>query len=427
MSRFIVEGGTPLSGVIEPAGNKNEALPILAASMLTAEPVKISNTPGIGDVQTMLTVLEACGAKVTRFNNHTYTIEAQDINTETIPEDQAAKIRASIVLLAPLLVRCGSVKLPIPGGDRIGRRRVDTHLWGFKALGANFEAAQRYYHVWRDGPLQGADILLDEASVTATENLVMAAVFAEGQSTISNAASEPHVQQLCLFLNSLGANISGIGSNVLTIEGVQELKGGSHRIAADYLEVGSFIGCAAVTGGSIRIRNANPHYLRMVLHRFERLGIRVQCEGDDILVPQEQPMKISPDLHTSMIKIDDGPWPAFPADMTSIATVIATQVEGTVMIFEKMFESRLFFVDRLISMGANIILCDPHRAVVVGPSKLYGHAMSSPDIRAGMALVMAALCAEGMSDIQNIEQIDRGYERLDERLSQLGARIQRVE
>jgi len=427
MSRFFVEGGIPLSGEIEPSGNKNEALPVLAASLLTRQPVHITNVPGIGDVFTMLSVMEACGSKIHKQNDHEYTIKNETIYEESIPEALASKIRASIVLMAPLLVRCGSVKLPIPGGDRIGRRRVDTHLLGFESLGARFEATQHHYHVWRDGPLKGADILLDEASVTATENLVMAAVLAEGRTILNNAASEPHVQQLCLFLNNLGANISGIGSNVLTIEGVSKLNGGTHRIEADYLEVGSFIGCAAVTGGSIRIRNAGPLYMRMILHRFERMGIHVQIDGEDIVVPGNQSMKIHPDLHTSMIKIDDGPWPAFPADMTSVATVLATQVEGTVMIFEKMFESRLFFVDRLISMGANIILCDPHRAVVVGPSKLYAHSMSSPDIRAGMALVIAALCAEGTSEIQNIEQIDRGYERLDERLAQLGAKIERAD
>jgi len=427
MSRFLVEGGTRLSGSIEPAGNKNEALPVLAASLLTDEQVYLDNVPGIGDVKTMLAILEACGADVKKADSNTVNITAKNVDGEKLPSETASKIRASIVLLAPLLVRCGKGRLPFPGGDRIGRRRVDTHLLGFEALGAQYEARDGHYHVWRDGPLKGADILLDEASVTATENLVMAAVFAEGQTVLRNAASEPHVQQLCTFLNNMGARISGIGSNVITIEGVKGLHGGSHAIAADYLEVGSFIGCAVVTGGEVTIKNAGSEYMRMILHQFERLGIRVEMKGEDIFVPAGQEMTIKPDLHTSMVKIDDGPWPAFPADMTSIATVIATQVKGTTMIFEKMFESRLFFVDRLISMGANIILCDPHRAVVVGPSALKAHTMSSPDIRAGMALLIAALCAEGTSEIQNIEQIDRGYERLDERLSALGAKIRRVE
>ena len=294
-------------------------------------------------------------------------------------------------------------------------------------MGAEYELTDNTYKVWCDGRLKGADILLDEASVTATENLVMASVLAEGETILRNAASEPHVQQLCAFLNLLGAQIEGIGSNVLTIQGVDRLGEGTHRIAADYLEVGSFIGLAAITGGELLIRNAAPEYMRMILYQFQRLGVRADIQGNDILVPKNQELTLKADLQTSMAKIDDGPWPAFPADMMSIAAVIATQTNGTVMIFEKMFESRLFFVDRLIGMGANIILCDPHRAVVVGPTPLRHQVMSSPDIRAGMALLMAALCAHGKSEIQNIEQIDRGYERLDERLRALGAKIQREE
>nr|HQH74525.1 UDP-N-acetylglucosamine 1-carboxyvinyltransferase [bacterium] len=336
-------------------------------------------------------------------------------------------IRASILLSAPLLIRCGHAEIPLPGGDRIGRRRIDTHLLGFEALGAKYELTDDVYRLWCDGRLKGADILLDEASVTATENLVMAAALAEGETVLRNAASEPHVQQLCNFLNRLGARIEGIGSNVLTIQGVDRLRSGTHRIAADYLEVGSFIALAAVTRGELLIQDAAPEYMRMILYQFQRLGIEVEIRRDDIFVPSEQSLKIKPDLYTSLVKIDDGPWPAFPADMMSIALVTATQTQGTVMIFEKMFESRLYFVDRLISMGANIILCDPHRAVVVGPTPLSHRVMSSPDIRAGMALLIAALCANGASEIQNIEQIDRGYERLDERLAALGARIQRVE
>lgn len=426
MAKFLVQGGVALKGEIEPAGNKNEALPVLAAALLSREAVRFTNAPGIGDVDTLYRLLQTCGAEVEE-GDHSVTIQARHIARTDLPFDLCHRIRGSILLLAPLLSRCGRVRLPLPGGDRIGRRRIDTHLLGLQAMGARVETDEESVHLWTPKRLQGADILLDEASVTATENLVMAAALAEGTTILRNAASEPHVQQLCALLNHLGAKIVGIGSNVLTIEGVDELGGGEHRIAADYLEVGSFIGLAAVTRGEALIRNAAPEYMRMILYQFERLGIRVEIQGGDIFVPAEQSLAIQPDLHSSLVKIEDSPWPAFPADMMSIAVIIATQTKGTVMIFEKMFESRLFFTDRLISMGANIILCDPHRAVVVGPTPLHGRVMSSPDIRAGMALLMAALCAEGESEIQNIEQIDRGYERLDERLAALGARIQRVE
>ncbi|MBN2327986.1 MAG: UDP-N-acetylglucosamine 1-carboxyvinyltransferase [Candidatus Omnitrophica bacterium] len=427
MVKFYVEGGSPLSGEIQPAGNKNEALPVLAASLLTDQTVHLENVPGIGDVSSLTALLEACGASVSRSNSHQASIQAKQIHSPALPPSLCKKIRASVLLLAPLLVRCGRAEIPFPGGDRIGRRRIDTHLLGLKELGAEFELTEDAYKVWRHKRLQGADILLDEASVTATENLVMAAVLAEGETVLRNAASEPHVQQLCAFLNHLGADIRGIGSNVLTIQGVESLRGGNHRIAADYLEVGSFIGLAAITGGELMIRKAAPEYMRMILYQFQRLGVHVEVRDQDIFVPKQQNLRIKTDLQASLVKIDDGPWPAFPADLMSIAAVVATQTQGTVMIFEKMFESRLFFVDRLISMGANIILCDPHRAVVVGPTPLRRQIMSSPDIRAGMALLMAALCADGTSEIQNIEQIDRGYERLDERLASLGAKIQRVE
>ncbi|HOJ60258.1 MAG TPA: UDP-N-acetylglucosamine 1-carboxyvinyltransferase [bacterium] len=427
MAKFLVEGGHPVSGTIRPAGNKNEALPILAAALLTGEEVHIQNVPGIGDVNNLLTILESIGAATRRPGAHEITIRAETVRSTGLPVELCQKIRASVLLSAPLLVRCGHAEIPLPGGDRIGRRRIDTHLFGFEALGAKYELADDVYRLWCDGRLKGADILLDEASVTATENLVMAAALAEGETILRNAASEPHVQQLCNFLNHLGARIEGIGSNVLTIQGVERLRGGTHCIAADYLEVGSFIALAAVTHGELLIQDAAPEYMRMILTQFQRLGIEVEIRQQDIFVPSQQPLKIKPDLYTSLVKIDDGPWPAFPADMMSIALVAATQTQGTVMIFEKMFESRLFFVDRLISMGANIILCDPHRAVVVGPTPLSRRVMSSPDIRAGMALLIAALCAQGISEIQNIEQIDRGYERLDERLAALGARIHRVE
>jgi UDP-N-acetylglucosamine 1-carboxyvinyltransferase len=424
MAKFFVEGGNPIQGTIRPAGNKNEALPVLAATLLTSQKVKLFNVPCIGDVESLLGLLEICGAEIERTSDGLF-IHAEKIEQVTLPFSQCQKIRASILLLAPLLLRCGVAEIPFPGGDRIGRRRVDTHLFGLEALGAKFELTNDSYRVWIEEPLKGAEILLDEASVTATENIVMTAAMAEGQTIIQNAACEPHVQQLCHYLNNLGADIAGIGSNILTINGVSSLNGGEHTIAADYLEVGSFIGLAVVTGGELLIQDAAPEYMPMILHRFKRLGINVEIRNNDIFVPKDQTLEIVPDLHTSLVEIDDGPWPQFPADMMSIAVVVATQTKGTVMIFEKMFESRLFFVDRLNSMGANIILCDPHRAVVVGPTNLQRRIMSSPDIRAGMALLTAALCAEGTSEIQNIEQIDRGYERLDERLSKLGAVIRR--
>jgi UDP-N-acetylglucosamine 1-carboxyvinyltransferase len=425
MSKFLVEGRHPIQGTIRPSGNKNEALPVLAAALLTEDSVRFENMPGIGDVQTMQTLIELCGASVEKRAGKELEVHARHVEYTTLPHDLCRKIRASILLIAPLLYRCGEVQLPFPGGDRIGRRRVDTHLLGLEALGAEWSVIEDTYHVKRNGRLRGADILLDEASVTATENLVMAAVLAEGTTLLRNAASEPHVQQLCRLLNAMGAHIEGIGSNMLVIEGVETLHAARHRIESDYLEVGSFIGLAAITHGELRIQDAAPEHMRMVLNQFKRLGIQVEIQDQDILVPKEQSLVNQPDLMTSLVKIDDAPWPAFPADLMSIATIIATQVHGTTMIFEKMFESRMFFTDHLITMGANIILCDPHRAVVVGPTPLRRHKMTSPDIRAGMALLMAALCAEGTSEIQNIEQIDRGYERLDERLTALGAVIQR--
>ncbi len=427
MAKFYVEGGHSIQGSIRPSGNKNEALPVIAAALMTREKIHLQNVPFIGDVETMLSILEHCGVKVERDASHEIILQAEEVTQTEFPNELCQKIRASVVLLAPMLARCGEVRLPLPGGDRIGRRRVDTHFLGLQEMGAKFRIEDGYYYVWSHQRLRGADILLDEASVTATENLVMAAVLAEGTTILHNAASEPHVQQLCHCLNQMGARISGIGSNVLRIEGVEELGGANHRLGADYLEVGSFIALTAVTGGELTIEDATPEHMRMILYQFKRLGIHVHIQGENIFVPRNQTMKITPDFHTSQMKIDDGPWPAFPADMTSIATVLATQTEGTVMIFEKMFESRLFFVDRLISMGANIILCDPHRAVVVGPTPLHHHVMSSPDIRAGMALLIAALCAKGTSEIQNIEQIDRGYEKLDERLLPLGAKVRRIE
>lgn len=427
MSRFIVQGGNSLSGSIIPQGNKNEALPILAAITLTQEEVTLSNLPGIIDVLHMIDILRSVGVEIEQINKHEYKFKAETVSSLEINVDLASKLRGSFTLVAPLLTRCKKVKFPKPGGDKIGRRRIDTHLLALEALGATIDVQKDGYELTCEGRLKGADILLDEASVTATENAVMAAALAEGRTILRNAASEPHVQQLCLFLNHLGARISGIGSNILTIDGVDQLGGGDHRIAADYLEVGSFIGLAAVTNSEITIKDAGTEYLRMILSVFEKLGIHVIPQGEDIIVPKNQSLKIVSDYHGAITKIDDAPWPGFPADMTSVALTVATQCIGTVLIFEKMFESRLFFVDKLINMGAKIVLCDPHRAVVIGPSQLYGQELTSPDIRAGVALLIAALAAEGESVIHNIVQIDRGYENIDTRLKALGAKIKRVD
>lgn len=425
MARFIVEGVNPLGGEFVPSGNKNEALPVLSACLMTREEVHLENLPDIGDVQTMLSLLEEIGAVVDRISPHEVTIKASHIRTTTLSREVARGIRGSITLAAPLLSRCGRTQFPQPGGDRIGRRRIDTHLLGFQQMDVHCSVSGEWFHLWCGHRLKGTDILLDEASVTATENLVMAAALAEGKTLLRNAACEPSVQQLCRFLNSLGAQITGIGSNLLTIDGVEELGGGAHRIGADYVEVASVIGLAAVTGSDIVIRDVSREDLRMILHQFRRMGIDVEFEGTSLRVPPGQSLEVRPDVQNSLVKIDDAPWPGFPADLTSIAVVVATQAKGTLMVFEKMYESRLFFVDRLIGMGANIILCDPHRAVIVGPTRLRGSVLSSPDIRAGMALLIASLCAEGQSIIQNIEQIDRGYEKLDQRLRNLGAQITR--
>ena len=427
MAKFIVEGPCRLSGTIRPSGNKNEALPVIAACLLTSDRVNLRNLPDIGDVRSMLGLAESLGVSVERVSAHEANLRAEKLSGSCPDTDLARAIRGSILLAGPLLARLGETFIPFPGGDRIGRRRIDTHLMGFEALGAQVEVEETGVRLRAPHGLKGTDILLDEASVTATENLVMAASRASGVTTLRNAASEPHVQQLCNMLSDCGVQIEGIGSNVLRIQGTDTLHGTKHRVGPDYLEVGSFLGLAAVTHSEIRIQDAAPQHLRMILHQFGRMGIDVQQEGDALLVPANQPLTTRPDVGSPTIKIDDAPWPGFPADLTSIVVVVATQVTGTVMVFEKLFESRLFFTDRLIGMGANIILCDPHRAVIVGPSPLHGSQMSSPDIRAGMSLLIAALCAEGKSVIQNIEQIDRGYERLDERLTEMGASIQRVE
>ncbi len=427
MAEFVVEGPSKLSGTIRPSGNKNEALPVIAASLLSSQPIILSNLPNIGDVASMLSLAESLGARLKRDSVHKATLTSANLSNSAPSTELARSIRGSILFAGPLLVRLGETFIPFPGGDKIGRRRIDTHLLGFEALGAEVKVENTGVRLVAPKGLSGTDILLDEASVTATENLLMAASLANGVTILRNAASEPHVQQLGKFLNACGAKIDGIGSNVLRIEGVDALHGAEHRIGPDYLEVGSFIGLAAVTGSELRIEDAAPEHLRIVLHQFHRMGIDVEHDGDAIWVPSDQKLETLPDVGSPTIKIDDAPWPGFPADLTSIAVVVATQVKGTVMVFEKMFESRLFFTDRLIGMGANIILCDPHRALIVGPNRLHGSQMSSPDIRAGMALLIAALCAEGQSVIQNIEQIDRGYEKLDERLSILGASIERVD
>jgi len=424
MESFIVEGGKRLQGEVYPAGNKNEALPALAAALLTDERVVLENLPDIVDVQTMLDLLVDLGAEVSRPDPHTVIVRAADLRKWSPCPHLSAQLRGSFLLAAPLLVRMQRASLPRPGGDRIGRRRIDTHLSALQELGATVEVGE-CYEITLSRPLQGGEIFLDEASVMATENAIMAAVRAEGVTTITNAAAEPHVQNLCHLLNRMGACIEGIGSNILKITGVDRLRGCTHRLAGDHIEIGSFIGLAAATHSSLLIRNVVPAHLRMIELTFRRLGVRLEWQGTDIFVPADQELRIMADLHDAIPKIDDAPWPGFPSDLMSIALVTATQAAGTVLIFEKMFENRLFFVDRLIAMGAKIILCDPHRAVVVGPSRLHGAEIASPDIRAGMALLIAALCADGRSIIRNIRQIDRGYERIDARLRALGACIER--
>ena len=425
MDSFVIEGGHPLAGTIRAAGNKNGALPILAACLLTSDTVRLSNVPRIRDIETMVELLADLGVEVSWAGPNEVAVHAAGVRKLELDEELCRQIRASFLLAGPLLARFGRVTVPPPGGDVIGRRRLDPHIHAFAELGAEI-VSDRGYEMRADA-LRGTRIFLDEASVMATENTVMAAVLAEGETTIANAACEPHVQDLCRFLVSLGARIDGIASNVLRIEGVRSLSGGEWRIGPEHIEVASFIGLAAVTGADVTIEDAAPEDLAPILPVFERLGVRVDVTGTRVRVPPFQELVIRDDLGGQIPKIEDGPWPAFPADLTSIALTVATQARGTILIFEKMFESRLFFVDKLVAMGARIILCDPHRAVVTGPAQLYGERMESPDIRAGMALLIASLCAEGTSRIGNIGQIDRGYERIDERLRALGARIERVE
>ena len=420
---FVIEGGRPLNGRLRASGNKNGALPILAACLLTEEEVHLSNMPRIRDVETMMELLRHLGADVDWTGDNEVRVHAHDVGAD-VDEELASHIRASFLLAGPLLARHGHVSVPPPGGDVIGRRRLDPHIHAFSELGASIEIGERYD---LSGSLRGAHIHLDEPSVMGTENAVMAASLTPGRTMISNAASEPHVQDLCQFLVTLGASIEGIGSNVLHVTGVDRLGGGRHTISPEHIEVGSFVGMAALTGGDLTIDGIAADDLWPILPVFRRFGIEVELGDDWLRVPPGQELVVQDDLGGAIPKVEDGPWPQFPADLTSIAVVVATRARGTVLIFEKMFESRLFFVDKLVSMGARIILCDPHRVVITGPAPLYGQRMSSPDIRAGMAMVIAALCAEGVSTIGDAYQIDKGYERSDERLRALGARIERVE
>jgi UDP-N-acetylglucosamine 1-carboxyvinyltransferase len=426
MEKFVIQGGSPLSGEIVPAGNKNAALPILAACLLTDEELLLRNVPRIRDTETQLALLEGIGVKVAWSGENEVRLRAGSISDTIVDEELASLIRASFLLAGPLLARFGEVKMPPPGGDFIGRRRLDAHLDAFRDLGARVDG-ERWLHLTAPtGGLEACAMFMDEPSVMATENALLAAALTPGPTTIGNAACEPHVQDVASLLVKMGAKVDGIGSNVMTVHGRDRLGGAEHSIRPDHIEVASFIGLAAATGGQLRVRETEPADLIAIRRHFARLGLNSEVEGDDVLVPPEQRLEIRDDLGDAIPKIDDGPWPAFPADLTSIALALATQARGTVLIFEKMFENRLFFVDKLVAMGARITLCDPHRAIVSGPSRLHGARLESPDIRAGMAMLIAALAAEGTSEIGNIAQIDRGYERIDVRLRELGARIERV-
>ena len=423
--QFVVQGGHRLSGTIHPSGNKNAALPIIAAALLSEHPVVLENVPRIRDVETLVELVKTLGVDVKWAERNTLQIHAKNLEQAHLDPELCRKIRASILLAAPMLARAGAVELAPPGGDVIGRRRLDTHFLALERMGVELDFGDTIK--MRTGGLKGSDIFLDEPSVTGTENAITAAVAAKGTTILRNAACEPHVQDLCHFLVALGASIEGIGTNKITIEGGRVLKGATHRIGPDHIEVGSFIGLAAVTRSEIRIADAGVEHLRSTLMGFARLGVSCRIDGPDLVVPKQQEMVVRSDLGGHVPKLEDQPWPAFPADTMSIAVVTATQCEGMVLIHEKMFESRLFFVDKLIGMGARIVLCDPHRAIVSGPTKLRGSNVESPDIRAGMAMLIAALCAEGESTINNVGQIERGYERIDERLRALGAHIERVE
>ncbi len=423
--RYEIEGASALHGRIRASGNKNAALPCLAATLLTDEPVVLRNVPEIEDVHVIMDILRLLGCSVEKVACNAYRLQTLDVKGHEVPPHLAQKVRASILFAGPLLARVGRVILPPPGGDAIGQRRLDTHFLALEDLGARFQAGACYELTAER--LRGADIFLDEASVTATENAIMAAVLAEGTSSISNAASEPHVQDLCGLLSAMGARIEGCGSNQLRITGVQRLHGAEFRLGADYMEVGSLIGLAAVTHSELEIDGADPGHLRMIRLAFGKLGIRWEEEAGCIHVPADQQLKVVPDLGGRVPKIDDAPWPGFPADLISIMIVTASQAEGVVLVHDWMFESRLYFVDKLLGMGARIIQCDPHRVVVTGPAPLVGTELVSPDVRAGMAMLIAALCARGRSTMKNIYQIERGYEGIAQRLQAVGARITRSE
>jgi len=424
MEEFYIQGGVPLRGELIPSGNKNAALPLLASCLLTSEPVILHNVPNILDVQTMIRLLRSLNVKITEIGDNSLQLDASDIHPAELDPNLCRKIRASILLAGPLLSRVGELHLPPPGGDVIGRRRVDTHILAFSNLGVETEYVENQFHFNANG-MTGAEILMDEASVTATENAIMACVLTKGESVIKNAASEPHIQDLCHFLNSLGAKIENIGSNTLHITGVNDLHGGEYTIGPDYLEVVSYVGAAVITQGSIRIKNAGVEHLDMIKLVMNRLGVRWEVAGSDLIVPENQLLEIEPDLGNAIPEISVMPWPAFPTDLMSIAIVIATQSKGSILFHDWMYPSRMYFTDKLVGMGAQIVLCDPHRCIVQGPTQLNGEQLESPDIRAGMALLIAALSAKGESIIRNVSQIDRGYQQVDKKLRALGAQIER--
>lgn len=424
MDKFIIEGGIPLHGEVTPAGNKNAALPLLAASLLTTQPIILHNIPQIQDIFVMRKLLESLGVQIEDLDATSWRVTARDLHLADLNPDLCRRIRASILIAGPLAARISEFKLPPPGGDVIGRRRLDTHILALRALGVEVEYERGF--TFQADNLRGTEFLMDEASVTATENAIMAAVTAKGDTVIRNAASEPHVQELCYFLNLLGAQIEEIGSNTLHIHGVPQLHGGEFTIGPDYLEVISFVGAAAVTHGSIRVKNAGVDNLHMIKHVFQRLGVTWQVEGDDLIVPSGQELTISPDLDGAIPEIKTNVWPAFPTDLISIAITVATQASGSVLFHDWMFSGRMYFTDKLVGMGAKIILCDPYRCLIQGPNRLYGENLESPDIRAGMSMVLAALAAKGQSTIRNISQIERGYQDVDKKLRALGAKIERV-
>jgi UDP-N-acetylglucosamine 1-carboxyvinyltransferase len=425
MEKFVIEGGVPLNGEVTPAGNKNAALPLVAACLLTDQPIVLHNLPPIKDVSVMRRLVESLGAQVEDLNATSWRIAARDLRPADLDPDLCRSIRASILLAGPLCARVEEFKLPPPGGDVIGRRRLDTHILALSAFGMDVRY-DRGFSFKRASALKGADFLMDEASVTATENAIMAAVTARGETIIRNAASEPHVQELCQFLNGLGAQIEEIGSNTLHIQGVSKLHGGEFTLGPDYLEVMSFVGAAAITHGTIRVKKAGVQNLQMMAHVFERMGVRWEVQGDDLVVPAGQDLKITPDLDGAIPEVKTNVWPAFPTDLISIAITVATQAQGSIMFHDWMFSGRMYFTDKLVGMGAKIILCDPYRCLIQGPNQLYGENLESPDIRAGISMLIAALAAKGQSTIRNIGQIERGYHDVDGKLRALGAKIERV-